>query len=543
MIDPFKSDLEQGTLILKRFALARAVIVLIVAASCITLHVRANAEMDRNTAYLYSIFLVALIESLMVVFLVAAGYKPTIRFSSLLLCADLVFISAIIVLTGGSKSVFAFLYIAAILSTSILLSFNWSVLIATVCSALFVLIMVLEQNGLVMPASAFRWQGPPMLSGDVVAYTSMKVFGFYLTAFLAGYLSHRLGLLQSLQQNILNSFSSGFISINLDHGVTFLNVSAATLLGHRRSELIGKPVSSVFAVADGETNPLDESGPEHKECQSKEVTLVRSDGKRIPIGITVSHLRDHGKKLMGAVASFTDLTELKRMEERLRRADRLAAIGEMSTSLAHEIRNPVASIRGAVQELSEHLMLDGTDSQLMRIAMRESDQLSRIISCFLEFVDTGPREDQQFDVNELMEEITRIAQQHLARHSDIRIREEFPKGLGHVVGDRARIKEAMLNVIQNAVDAMSDGGDLHICACRNGNPSGNVTIRIKDEGKGLSLEGVQKIFDPFYTTKPQGIGLGMAIAHKIIDSHRGSIDVESTEGKGTTVTIGLPRED
>jgi len=346
-----------------------------------------------------------------------------------------------------------------------------------------------------------------------------------------------------LQQNILNSFSSGFISIDLDQSVTFLNVSAAALLGHRRSELIGKPVSSVFAVADGEADPLDESISEHKECQSKEVTLVRTDGKRVPIGITVSHLRDQGKKLMGAVASFTDMTELKRMEERLRRADRLAAIGEMSASLAHEIRNPVASIRGSVQELSEHLMLDGTDSQLMRIAIRESDQLSRIISCFLEFVDTGPREDRQFDVTELLEEIARIAQQHLARHSDIRILEEFPEGLGHVVGDRARIKEAMLNVIQNAVDAMSDGGDLHLCARGNGNLSGNVTIRIKDEGKGLSPESVQKIFDPFYTTKPQGIGLGMAIAHKIIDSHRGSIDVESTEGKGTIVTIGLPRED
>lgn len=543
MIDPFKSDLEQGRLILKRFALVRAVIVLIMAASCIILHVRANAVMDRNTAFLYSIFLVALIESLAVVLIIAGGYRPTIRFSSMLLCTDLALISAVIVLTGGSRSFFAFLYIAAILSSSIILSINWSLVIATICSVLFVLIMVLEQNGLAMSASAFSWQGLPLLTGDVVAYTSMKVFGFYLTAFLAGYLSHRLGLLQSFQENILNSFSSGFISINLDRNVTFLNVSAAALLGHRRSELIGKPISSVFAIADGNVNPLDEALSDCKECQSKEVTLVRSDRKTVPIGITVSHLRDSGMKLLGAVASFTDMTELKRMEEKLRRADRLAAIGEMSTSLAHEIRNPVASIRGAVQELSEHLVLDGTDTQLMRIAMRESDQLSRIITRFLEFVTATPREDEQFDVNELLEEVSRTVQQHLASRSNIRILDEFTEGLGHIVGDRTKIKEAMLNVIENAVDAMSDGGNLHLYAHRNGDPSGNVTIRITDEGKGLSPEGMQKIFDPFYTTKPQGIGLGMAIAHKIIDSHRGSIDVESAEGKGTTITIGLPRED
>ncbi len=541
MIDPFKTDLEQSRQLLWRFAVARAIIVCIVAFSCLALQVREQTGLDLNTVYLYVLFGVALVESVVVVILISAGYNPTIRFSFLLLCADLALISAIIVATGGSRSMFAFLYIAAILSSSLLLSFGWTLAIATICSVLFILVMTLEHDGYVTAASAFRWQGPIMEHGELWAFTGMKIFAFYLTAFLGGCLSQRVGLLQSFHQNILNSLSSGFISVNGDCIVTFLNPAGSSLLQRSFSDVVGKHVTSVFPVASGEPNPLQQSITQGHEWHGREVAVVRGDDKVIPVGITISPLRNGANGLMGAVASFIDLTELKRMEEKLRRADRLAAIGETSTILAHEIRNPLASIRGALHELVDDLRLQDANGQLMGIAIKECDKLSKVVSDFLRFVGTHSGERERFDLAQFLEEVVQTAERSFF-NGDGCILRDYPHDLGCVMGDRSKIKEAVLNVIQNGRESMPKGGTLRVGAQTEEDPSGHVSIVVEDQGNGIPPELTEKVFEPFYTTKPGGSGLGMAIAHKIIDSHGGSIDVASVLGKGTKVSIRLPRQ-
>ncbi len=541
MIDPFKTNSEQGRLILNRFALARSMIVFVVALSCAALQVKSKSALDINTAYLFAIFAIALIESLIVFVIIRAGYRPTIRFSFFLLCADLVLITAIVIMTGGSKSAFAFLYIAVILATCILLSFKWSLTIATISSALFLLVSVVEVEGYLMPGSAFRWSGPPMAAGDLWAYTGMKVFAFYLTAFLAGSLSKRVGLLQSFQQNILNSISSGFISVDQTGIVTFLNPAGSSLLQRRLAEIAGQHVSSVFAVADAKENPLEEAIIRQQEYRT-EVKITRGDGNTIPVGITVSPIRDGAGRLRGAVGSFIDLTELKRMEERLRRADRLAAVGEISASLAHEIRNPVASVRGAIEELSGSRPVEGTDGQLMNIAIRECDQLSRIVSNFLDFVGAPQRENERIDISGLLDETVQSVE--LGRQNgNVEILKRYPPNLGHIAGDRSQIKEAFVNVIQNSIEATPKGGSIRLDARFEQALPGQVSILVTDEGEGLSLPQMERIFDPFYTTKPRGVGLGLSIVHRIVTSHGGSIDVESAEGNGTTVVISLPIQD
>jgi len=543
MIDPFKTDSDQSKLVLRRFAATRAAIVLVVAVLCSALYARNREALDLTGAYLYSILFVALVESLIVSAILSTSYNPTIRFSFMLLTADLVLISAIVVLTGGSTSAFAFLYIAAILSATILLSFQWSLLITTICSLLFLSVVLLEHNGIVVPAFIFRRLQPAMDAGDLWAYTGMKVLAFYLTAFLSGYLSHRIGMLQSFQHNILNNFSSGFISVNGDCKVTFFNSAASSLLRRPWVECIGQDASIVFPVDEGRANPLEEAVAEGKECQSREIIVRRGDGERIPVGVTVSPLRNGAGGNRGAVASFVDLTELKRMEEMLRRSDKLAAIGEMSASLAHEIRNPVASIRGAVQELADNARLEGTNQQLMKIAIRESDQLSGIITGFLEFVDPGPTGTERFNISQMLKEAVQTARQRYITNGDIHIVGQFPDKLGVTVGDRARVKEAVLGLIHNGVEATQGAGAVSVTAELCDDPPDGVSISIRDEGIGIPEEEIGKVFDLFHSTKPHGIGLGMAIVHKIITSHGGSIDIESVWGKGTTVTIGLPRGD
>jgi signal transduction histidine kinase len=241
------------------------------------------------------------------------------------------------------------------------------------------------------------------------------------------------------------------------------------------------------------------------------------------------------------VASFVDLTEMKRMEEELRHADRLAAIGEMSAQLAHEIRNPVAAIRGSVQEMSENLDLTGTNEKLMDIVIKESDQLSRIISSFLRFVNTNTMEKAPFEVSEVLEDAVRTVQEQSVRNGDVNFENECPDSAGLILGERLRLKEVLINMIQNGVEAMPDGGLLRVWVDANEDAKEHVSIHIRDTGVGIPEGEVNKVFDPFYTTKPQGIGLGMAIAHKVIAGHGGSIDLESVEGDGTMVTIELPR--
>ncbi len=542
MIDPFRTDLEQSSSILKRFALARALIIVVVAAYCLMLQMRLRETLDLNALYLFAIIAIALIESLLVAVVIAVGFAPTMRFAFILLCADLVLISAIILMTGGSTSVFVFLYIPVILSASLLLSLNWSLAIATLCSAVFLEVMVLELHGYVLPAAAFLSRTTKGAGLDLWADTGMKIFAFYLSAFLGGLLSHRVGLLRSFHEDILNSLSSGYISINRDRIVTYLNPAGSSLLVRAKMDAIGKDVSAVFPVEEGQQNPLIEAVVKKRETNSREIAVSRGDGRSIPVGITVSPIFNGAKNLLGAVGSFIDLTELKRMEEKLRRTDRLAAIGEMSAALAHEIRNPVASIRGAIEELSENLNLQDTNRQLMAIAVRECDQLGQIVSRFLQFVSGGERENKTFDVVQLLDEVTEAAQRSIF-NGDGRILKDFPTNLGKMRGDRIQLREALLNLIQNGKDAMPSGGCVRFHAAADVDERAAVAIVIEDEGKGIPSEELKKIFIPFYTTKPGGTGLGLAIVHKIILSHGGSVDIDSTVGKGTRVKIVLPRQD
>ena len=540
-MESVETEIRQGGAVLKKFAVARAALILIVGLSCVALQAGGDAALGSGAAYLYTVFFIALVESMIVGLALNSAYTPTNRLSVMLLAADLVLISAIVALTGGGRSAFAFLYVAVILSASILLSLRWSLVIATAASLLFVAVSFFEHSGLVTPASAFTGLGPRMTPDEMWAYSGMKVLAFYLAAFLSGYLSRRIGMLQSIQHNILNSFSSGFISVDCDNKVTFLNSAAARLLHLPRSECLGRDVTEVFVADEDGPNPLTEAVANATECQGKEFLVGRGDGKRIPVGITASPLKDGSGKSAGAVASFVDLTDMKRMEEKLRRADRLAAIGEMSASLAHEIRNPVGAIRGAVQEMSENLKLDGTSEQLMKIAIRESDQLSRIITGFLEFVDTSAPTRESFEVCEVLNEALRSAQAQSALNGRIRVKNDCPDSAGRVLGERDRIRGALINIIRNGIEAMPESGLLRVWIGEDDEADEKVRISIRDTGVGISPGVIEKVFDPFYTTKPQGIGLGMAIAHKVITGHGGSIDLESVEGSGTTVTVGLPR--
>ena len=177
----------------------------------------------------------------------------------------------------------------------------------------------------------------------------------------------------------------------------------------------------------------------------------------------------------------------------------------------------------------------------MKIAIKESDQLSRIITSFLEFVDIRTPIKEPFEVGKAIEEAVRVVSEQNALNGRVKIKNECPESAGKVLGERDRITGALINLIRNGVEAMPESGLLRVSINEGSGADERVLITIQDTGVGIPAGAIEKVFDPFYTTKPQGIGLGMAIAHKVIAGHGGSIDLESVEGVGTTVTIGLPR--
>ncbi len=223
-------------------------------------------------------------------------------------------------------------------------------------------------------------------------------------------------------------------------------------------------------------------------------------------------------------------------EEQLRRADRLSALGELSAGMAHEIRNPLGSIRGAVEILKDDYSPDEAKYEFIGILLKETDRLNRIVQEFLSFARPKLPEFQQADVNEAVESVLTLTAQE-ARKTGIAVEKRLDPSIGKRSVDAGMLKQAFLNLILNAIQAMPKGGTLTV---ESGLQDSRIVVKVSDTGAGIPEENRKKLFSPFFTTKKNGTGLGLAITYRIIENHRGSIDVTSQPGKGTTFTIRIP---
>jgi two-component system sensor histidine kinase PilS (NtrC family) len=247
----------------------------------------------------------------------------------------------------------------------------------------------------------------------------------------------------------------------------------------------------------------------------------------------------------GAICSFQDLTEIKRMEEQVRQADRLAAIGRLAAGLAHEIRNPIGSIRGSVELLGGSLDPKGDDRRLMDIVLRESDRLDAIIRDFLQFSRPPTLVRVPTDLGGMLDEILlMLSNQSRLQGTDapVQIRRESSESTVKVDVDPSQMRQALWNLCLNGVEAMPQGGELRV-GVRALTPAAgrpHVEVTVEDTGVGITAAELTQVFEPFYTTKPQGTGLGLAIAHRIVEDHGGELRVQSEPYRGTRFTISLP---
>jgi two-component system sensor histidine kinase PilS (NtrC family) len=479
------------------------------------------------------------------------------RFAEVQIYLDVLLETALIYATGAAHSFFPFIYLFSILATGAIVSPRRSFLTAglsVIC------------HGILLDLVFYRVIPPLGSSGaprDLVAEGSFTILviaanacASFIVAYFATYLAEQvrqvrtraleteasLAELQVLHEDIVQSVSSGLVTFDREGRALTVNRTVEALSGWMPADLRFRAWERVFRAAPSFTHVW-EALQAKRVAYRFQASLVRPDDTTIPVGVSASLLRRGPGEPIGVICSFQDLTDIKRMEAEVRDADRLAAIGRLAAGLAHEIRNPIASIRGSIEVLGQTLNLGGTDRRLMDIVLRESDRLDGTISEFLEFSRPKPLSRVPTDVIALVDEVLLLLS-HQAGPA-IEIIRAYPDGSVKAYVDAAQMRQALWNLCLNAVEAMPGRGTLRVGVTvrRSEHPERGdlLEIVVEDTGSGVSAEHLPHIFEPFYTTKMCGTGLGLAIVHRIVQEHDGQIRVESPEGQGTRFVVLVPK--
>ena len=521
----------------------RIVILLLILLSAVLVQAGSGAQIE--IAFLYFLNAGAL---LLALFHWTAGRHLDSLFAAYLqLFGDLALVTVLVYSSGGPDSVFNFLYLVVIGTSAFLMSRIGAVVIATASAVLYGSMVQLLVYG-VLPAPALapttNWESVRVRYNLVIS-----VAAFYGVAFMASYLAEKLRetrteldlrqqalqRLQDLHGNVIATMSSGLLTTDSSLRATFLNRAGGDLLGTDPSRAPGTPISELgFDFAEDWDQIRERLGD--RQTYRGEIELDRDNSRHV-LGFSLRVLKDAvGGE--GALLLFQDLTEMKKLERKARFNEQLAAVGELAAGIAHEIRNPLASISGSVQVLSNELNVGSAERRLMEIIVSESQRLSKTIEDFLRFVRPQERRVAVFDVAMTVTEVMdlfRLSNEVSGAHQ-ISIDVSPPTSM--LSGDRDQIRQIVYNVAKNAVRAMSQGGKLTVIGRED---DAWYTIRFVDTGQGMSQEQLARLFTPFSTAFDGGTGLGMAIVRRIVQDHGGTIDAESRPGEGTTVIVLLPR--
>jgi len=281
------------------------------------------------------------------------------------------------------------------------------------------------------------------------------------------------------------------------------------------------------------------------------MTVLTADGRTVPLGISTSLLLGASGERRGVIALFQDLSEVKALEDRIRRGETLAAIGELSAGIAHEIRNCLNPITGSVEVLQKELRVEGENARLLDLVVRESERLDRFVSELLEYARERPLKTEKVEVSALASESIEIARRHASAGRGKRVSLEGPNVPIWVRADFDQMKQVLTNLLINAFEAIEGSGTVTVrireerrapgAWGRAGGP--RVVMEVADTGSGIGDKDVTQVFEPFFSTKQGGTGLGLAIANRIVERHGGNIEVESRVGAGTTMRLWLPQAD
>lgn len=453
-----------------------------------------------------------------------------------LLVVDLLCAGAIVQATGGSNSVLTLLFSVTVIFAGIVLSRGGALVMALGAAIYFNFIVLLN----------------PLLSGQEILFSiGINNVSFFALAFLGGQLSEQVRFLgselietkkdvlalQDLNKLVIENIGTGLLVTNPFGMIIYANESAQGILDH--TQIVDSNIGDVLpeiAEAQRQGQVTDGKG----EVTRFDLSYVNKQKLKLNVEALVSHVYAD-EKSRGLLILVQDLTLIKNYEQQMRQKEKLAAVGQLAAGIAHEIRNPLASISGSIQMLTATSdALTNEDRKLMSIVLKEIDRLNDLISEFLDYVKPEIKATQRVDVNPLLVEVLEMVKLNKKLRQDIVVTRELHAGQS-ILGHKDKLKQAFLNIIINALQAMEkvDKAELRVATYDEGN---TVIVRIQDTGIGIPDESINRIFEPFHTTKPGGTGLGLAITHKILQTHDAVVTVTSEVGVGTQFHIEFPGE-
>ena len=448
--------------------------------------------------------------------------------------------------TGDLTSPYITLYIVLISVASFFLKPNATLVTAALCALLFITLSFLTVNALIEPF------GPEQPTGKVVQIVSFHVVALLVVGLLASRLSDRrssgeelrataksLADLRAFHERIVESIRSGLVTTDLDGNIFSFNAAATEITGLRLDQVQGTSIYNLLGNIREQINQSLEAAGGGEQLPRFETDMATPDGYARRIGYNVSLLFSEIQEATGLIITFQDLTEIRSMEESVRRKDRLAAVGRVAAGLAHEIRNPLGAMRGAIQVLDAGTPQESRQSSLMDIILKESDRLNSIITNFLGYARPAAADFAETNIGEAITDTMT-----LLRHSpDVKETHDLIEDLGtrpiSISADQAQLKQIFWNLSRNALQAMPDGGKLVVRL--ETIPNNRIRIVFEDTGHGMPPEQVEQLFEPFSTSTSGGTGLGLSIVYQIVKDHNGIINVRSREGVGTMITVELPR--
>ena len=498
--------------------------------------------------------------------LIGATYALTLVYAMLLnyterhpwivdvqLATDAVIVSIVVALTGGITSYFSSLYTLPVIAAATVESRRGGITVGVLSCVLYAGLVLAQYTGVPMfgltPVQALP-------APKFAIYTvGLNAFGFLAIAALSGYLaaglreadiqlqeaSDRIEDLQAFSRHIIDSLTSGLATTDSHGRILTFNRAAAAITGVPIGDAVGANATTLLGLP-AEFNNLFTGAPERTRLPRVDFAFTRPDGRNIELGLSTAVLqtpRGEG----GFLLTFQDVTDSRRQQREARVQQRLAAVGEMAAGIAHEIRNPLASMAGSIQILRQELPLTPEQSELMDIVLRESDRLNETIHSFLAYARPQRQNMVQVDVRRVVTDAATLLENSSERTTDHTITVEVPPDGAWLQADESQLRQIVWNLATNGLRAMPDGGTLTLAArevhASDGSPQ-DVIIEVRDEGTGIAPEDLDTIFQPFRAGFSRGTGLGLSIVHRIVADYGGDVRVSSARGEGTAVTVRFP---
>lgn len=503
-----------------------------------------------NSEVLYPVFVLlatAFILNALFLIFIEKALKVWIA-AAFLFLFESVFITYIIFYTGANQSIFLFLYLVNIILCGFVFQRKGSLVLAVWTSILFSLLMIF---------------GPELKGQTLYFAIGLNNLAFFAVAALSGFLSEQLNFmgtalkrqgrditaLRNLNSLIIDNIATGLITVDSSGFVVVANRAAIEILDPFPRALVGRRIEEIIPGLLEKARQLGQSS-EAALAERLDHSYLNSNSEKLILEVIVSALPE-GDSISGLIFTFQDLTKVRRLEFQMRQSEKMAAVGGLAAGIAHEIRNPLASISGSIQMLGASFSGRQEEEQkLMKIVLREIDRLNNLISEFLDFVRPDTLRDDPVDINSLLREICDMVKLNKTLRSETS--QTLNLSASQVIGGhRDKLKQAFLNIIINSYQAMKDSENPRLeistmdvsttgSSKKSGDHTNKVVVKVRDHGCGIDEQSLRKIFEPFHTTKPKGTGLGLAVTHKIIENHGAAIYVESTKGVGTEFVIEFP---